>query len=47
MTHHHHPTYCTPAEADISNSWCRRKQYDSYARFWCKSWSSSNQLSIM
>jgi len=29
MTHHHHPSYCTPAEADISNSWCRRKQYDS------------------
>jgi len=24
---HHHPTYCTPAEADISNSWCRRKQW--------------------
>ena len=28
----HHPTYCTTAEADITNSRCRRKQYDSSAR---------------
>ena len=28
-------------------SWCRRKQYDSYTRRWCKSWSSSSRLSIM
>ena len=28
----YHPTYCTTAEVDISNFWCRRKQYDSSAR---------------